>query len=146
MASTVAPDVAASDAAACRQLLRDFRARAGAPAEVRWSLLEAAHIVGQNDWRLHLRTHAAMLGLALQTRDGREALGQLLRLALVPAGHVFARLPSGNPGRSTVRAFIAMPMDLASRQAIAEARVRVAARSEAQAGARVAARRAGRAG
>ena len=73
--------------------------------EQRWAWLMAAHVVGQSDLRLHLHSHWRMLGLALATRDGPEALGQVLRLLLVPVGHALQRLPAGNVGRATVSAF-----------------------------------------
>ncbi|MFD2377205.1 DUF3703 domain-containing protein [Ottowia pentelensis] len=41
----------------------------------------------------------------MRTRDWPEVAGQLLRLALVPLGHLSGRLPIGNPGRATVSAF-----------------------------------------
>jgi hypothetical protein len=49
-----------------------------------------------------------MLRYALALGDAREATGQLLRLALVPLGHLLARLPLGNIGRSHVSAFRTM--------------------------------------
>lgn len=88
-----------------RRLIDGFHASAGAPAEQRWLWLMAAHVVGQAQLRLHAASHGTMLGFALQQRDGREALGQLLRLALVPLGHALGRLPAGNVGRATVGAF-----------------------------------------
>ena len=51
-----------------------------------------------------------MLGLAWRTRDWHEAAGQVLRLALVPIGHLSGRLPLGTPGRSTVSAFEPLPV------------------------------------
>ena len=65
----------------------------------------AAHIVGQTQFGLHLRSHALMLQYAIQIRAWTEAVGQLLRLALVPVGHLVGRLPIGNSGRATVSAF-----------------------------------------
>ena len=89
--------------------------------EQRWAWLMAAHVVGQADLRLHLHSHGRMLGLALSQRDAREALGQLLRLALVPLGHALGRLPAGNVGRATVSAFRPMRPDAAVRRLIARA-------------------------
>lgn len=79
-------------------------------AKQAWLYLESAHVVGQLVLRLHLQTHAHMLKLSWRTRDWPEALGQVLRLALVPLGHLFGRLPLGNPGRATVSAFAPMPV------------------------------------
>ena len=65
---------------------------------------------GQRDFGRHWRMHVTMLRAAWALRDGRELLGQLLRLSLVPLGHLFGRLPLGNTGRSNVSAFT--PMDV----------------------------------
>ena len=55
-------------------------------------------------------------------RDWPEAVGQLLRLALVPLGHLSGRLPLGNPGRSTVSAFEPLPVRSELAELIARAR------------------------
>lgn len=75
-----------------------------------WRALEHAHIVAQPYLGLHLASHWAMLAYALRTRDGSEALGQCLRLSLVPLGAITGRLPVGNTGRSHVSAFRPMPI------------------------------------
>lgn len=62
-------------------------------------------MLGQTSLPLHWRSHTAMLRYALALGDAREATGQLLQLALVPLGHLLARLPLGNIGRSHVSAF-----------------------------------------
>lgn len=64
--------------------------------EQRWTVLMAAHVVGQPLLALHWDSHVRMLRLAWQTRDWREVAGQLLRLALVPVGHAAGRLPKRN--------------------------------------------------
>ncbi|PUE38691.1 DUF3703 domain-containing protein [Limnohabitans sp. Bal53] len=87
-----------------------------------WLNLEAAHVVGQLHIRLHLQTHAHMLNLSVRTRDWPEAVGQLLRLALVPLAHLSGRLPLGNPGRSTVSAFEPLPVRSELAELIARAR------------------------
>lgn len=51
-----------------------------------------------------------MLGYALALGDGREAAGQLFRLALVPLGSLTGRLPVGNTGRARISAFKPMPI------------------------------------
>ncbi len=70
--------------------------------EERWSWLMAAHVVGQHQVALHFDSHRRMLGLAGETHDWREMAGQLLRIALLPLGHLLGRIPLGNIGRSTV--------------------------------------------
>lgn len=94
-----------------RQLMQGFNTAPSMEPETRWAWLEAAHVVGQHDFTLHWVSHTAMLRFALQTRDLREAAGQVFRLALVPLGHLLQRLPAGNPGRATVSAFAPRPVD-----------------------------------
>ncbi|TNE39141.1 DUF3703 domain-containing protein [Altererythrobacter ishigakiensis] len=79
-----------------------------------WQHLERAHIVAQGMLVPHLYSHWRMLVLAAKTRDGREILGQLMRVALAPLGNLTGRLPIGNTGRSDVSAFAHMdiPDDL----------------------------------
>ncbi len=93
------------------QLMQSFHTAAPADIAARWAWLEAAHVLGQQDLALHWASHTTMLRYALQTRDPGEAAGQLLRLALIPLGHLLQRLPAGNPGRAAVSAFAAMPVD-----------------------------------
>lgn len=75
-----------------------------------WHLLEALHVLGQTRLVPHARTHRLMLALAWRTRDLAEVNGQLLRLLLVPLGHLLGRLPLGNTGRSNVGALRPMPV------------------------------------
>lgn len=75
-----------------------------------WHLLEALHVLGQTRLAPHVRTHGLMLALAWQTRNLGEVNGQLLRLLLVPLGHLLGRLPLGNTGRSHIGAFRPMPV------------------------------------
>lgn len=84
--------------------------------QVRWHHLERAHIVSQPDPWLHTRNHVAMLILALGQRDRREALGQVLRLAVAAPGSMTGRYPVGNTGRVAVGLMTPMPIpaDLAA--------------------------------
>jgi hypothetical protein len=77
-------------------------AYSGQPLEMQWTWLMAAHVVGQHDPGMHFDSHRRMLALARSTRDWREAMGQVVRLALLPLGHLLRRIPMGNIGRSTV--------------------------------------------
>ncbi|MFX5793797.1 DUF3703 domain-containing protein, partial [Acinetobacter baumannii] len=63
-----------------------------------WRAHELGHIVAQPYLSLHLRSHAAMLGLAWRTRNTSEVLAQAVRLALVPIGHALGRTPPQNVG------------------------------------------------
>lgn len=103
------------------RLLSRFEALPAAATRERWLLLEAAHVVGQTRFRPHLETHWLMLGQAWRTRDASEMAGQVLRLLLVPLGHLTGRLPIGNPGRSQVSAFRPMAVRADIAEAIAQA-------------------------
>jgi len=70
--------------------------------EERWAWLMAAHVVGQHQAGLHLDSHKRMLELAREARDWSEVAGQVLRIALLPLGHLLRRIPRGNIGRATV--------------------------------------------
>ncbi len=87
----------------------------------KWQLLQAAHIVGQRNFWLHIDSHLLMLQLALRTRDWTEAAGQVFRLVLVPFGHLLGRLPVGNPGTADVSAFSTQEISPRLRDLIAKA-------------------------
>ena len=86
------------------RLVRGFAETAAArePRELQWTWLMAAHVVGQHEALLHFDSHRRMLDLARHTRDWSEVIGQLLRIALLPLGHLLRRIPAGNIGRATV--------------------------------------------
>jgi hypothetical protein len=84
--------------------------RAAGDFESAWNSLVRAHVISQPALLPHLRVHARMLSLAAVQRDAREILGQLVRLALAPLGHVLGRTPWGNPGRATVSKFARAPL------------------------------------
>jgi hypothetical protein len=79
--------------------------------EAAWRALERAHILSQRWTWPHLRVHAAMFALAWRSSDGREVVGQILRLALAAPGSLLGRAPLGNTGRSNVGIFRPMPID-----------------------------------
>jgi hypothetical protein len=81
---------------------------AAQPLEERWSWLMAAHVVGQHQAGLHFDSHRRMLELARRSRDWNEVTGQLLRIGLLPLGHLLDRIPRGNIGRATVGVTAAM--------------------------------------
>jgi Co/Zn/Cd efflux system component len=89
----------------------------------KWQLLQAAHIVGQCFFWLHIDSHIQMLQLALRTRDWGEARGQIFRLSLVPFGHLLGRLPIGNPGTADISAFSTQVIPPSLRKLIANAKL-----------------------
>ena len=58
----------------------------------------------------HVRTHVAMLGYGLRHHDGREIVGQLVRLVVAAPGTWTGRYPVGNTGGANVSAVKPMPI------------------------------------
>jgi hypothetical protein len=75
-----------------------------------WRHLERAHILSQPMAVPHVRTHVAMLGYGLRHRDGREMVGQLVRLVVAAPGTWTGRYPIGNTGGANVSALKSMPI------------------------------------
>lgn len=86
------------------------RHRAMGDAKSAFAALERAHVLGQLDFVPHLRVHWRMLGVGWSAGDWREVTGQVMRIALVPIGHLVGRLPVGNTGGANVSAFKPMPI------------------------------------
>ncbi|MDO9487755.1 MAG: DUF3703 domain-containing protein [Sphingomonadaceae bacterium] len=96
------------------------RARRNRDKQSVWAAHERMHILSQPLLLQHVRVHVMMLGWALRTGDGREAVGQLARLFLAPLGALTVRIPWGNTGRSSVSAFKSMPLPHNLRHLFAE--------------------------
>ena len=79
--------------------------RAVGDAKSALAALEQAHVLGQLDLVPHLRVHWQMLLVGWPAGDWREVTGQVMRIALVPIGHLVGRLPMGNTGGANVSAF-----------------------------------------
>ena len=75
-----------------------------------WAALTRAHILSQRWAGPHLRCHAAMLTRAVRERQGREMLGQIIRLIVAAPGSWSGRVPIGNTGRSDVPLMQPMPV------------------------------------
>lgn len=67
-----------------------------------WPHLERAHIVSQPWAWPHTRVHTMMLRVAVDGRDRREAIGQIVRLLVAGPGSLTGRYPTGNTGRTTM--------------------------------------------
>lgn len=85
------------------------RLAAGATAGA-MQALQRAHVLGQTHFGPHLKAHRGVLHVGFTSRNWRDVRGQIMRIALVPVGYLFSRLPRGNAGRSNVSAFAAMPI------------------------------------
>lgn len=101
---TVSPRIAAFESALSDASHRLAAGHAAAALEA----LERAHVLGQNEFGSHLRVHLRMLHVGFASRDWREVRGQVLRIAMVPVGHLLGRLPRGNTGAASVSAFAPM--------------------------------------
>jgi hypothetical protein len=110
MTSAASPRIQAFDA----EMAKAAQCRLAGDNRLAFATLERAHVLGQRDFVAHLRVHGWMLRIGWDQGDGREVLGQLMRLALVPIGHLSGRLPVGNTGGANVSAFepMAIPPDL----------------------------------
>lgn len=92
-----------------REWLLSRAARHAGDLELAFRHLERAHILGQRNTRLHVRSHVGMLGIAWQRSDVREITGQLTRIV---AAALFSSLwvPVGNTGGTNVSATRPMPV------------------------------------
>lgn len=75
-----------------------------------WAHLERAHILSQPLAGRHVRTHLAMLRLAVRGHGRREVTGQLFRILVAAPGSWSGRYPVGNTGGADVSAFATMPV------------------------------------
>ena len=91
-----------------RSAARAARQRTDSDGE--WRHLERAHVLSQPMAVAHVRTHVAMLGYGLRHRDGREIVGQLVRLVVAAPGTWTGRYPVGNTGGANVSALKPMPI------------------------------------
>ena len=83
-----------------------------------WPALERAHLLSQPWAWTHTRVHLAMLRLALQQRDRREFVGQVIRLAVASPGSLVGKYPPGNTGRTTMRLTETAPLPADIEQAL----------------------------
>lgn len=93
-----------------RELSAASAASRSGDAVTAWTHLERAHILSQPGAWLHTRVHLAMLAQALRDADGRELIGQLIRVSVAGIGSLTGRYPLGNTGRSGVPIMQAMPI------------------------------------
>jgi len=77
------------------------RHRSAGDAKSVFAALERAHVLGQLDFVPHLRVHWQMLRTGWSAGDRREVAGQLMRIALVPVGHLIGGCRSATPAVRT---------------------------------------------
>lgn len=76
--------------------------------------LERAHILGQRNYITHVNNHFWMCKVGLKQGDGREVVGQVVRMIMsvfsLLDSSFFHTVPVGNTGRARVNPIKAMPV------------------------------------
>lgn len=72
--------------------------------------LERAHVLGQRSTVQHVRVHLGMLVWGLRHHNGREIIGQIMRLIGAATATWAGLIPQGNTGGANVCAFKPMPI------------------------------------
>ncbi len=103
----MSPELKAAFEAEMQAAQREFRSGALSRA---MRHLETAHVLGQYYVLPHVRSHWAMLQVALRRRARQDAWGQVLRILLGALGSAAGKVPRGNTGGSNVSMFRPMPI------------------------------------
>jgi hypothetical protein len=82
--------------------------------------LERAHVLSQSSTVEHVRVHVRMLLWGLRRRDGREVLGQVVRVIGAASKTPFGLVPRGNTGGADVSPVKPMPVPADLAQLVAE--------------------------
>lgn len=79
-----------------------------------FSHLERAHVLGQRNAVRHTINHWWMLKVGFRQRNGREILGQIVRITVAGIGSAIGRVPIGNTGGANVKILqvMSIPADL----------------------------------
>ena len=75
-----------------------------------FSMLEDAHVIGQQSTYFHCLVHYKMLRHGLRYRDFREVFGQIIRLVGAFTKTAIGLVPIGNTGGANVSPFKSMPV------------------------------------
>lgn len=75
-----------------------------------FSHLEKAHILGQRNAIPHTFNHWWMLKVGIRKKDGKEILGQVIRLLVAGIGSIFGRAPIGNTGGANIGIMTPLPI------------------------------------
>jgi hypothetical protein len=86
------------------------QARVEGDVTAEWRHLERAHILSQPMAGPHVRTHLDMFAYGIRHRNGREVLGQLVRILVAAPGSWTGKYPVGNTGAASVSALVPMPV------------------------------------
>ena len=86
------------------------RARAAGDAQLEFTHLERAHVMGQASTYWHVKVHILMMGWAIRNHSLRELRGQLIRIVGAATKTAFGLVPNGNTGGANVSPFKSMPI------------------------------------
>ncbi len=84
--------------------------------------LENAHVLGQESTYWHVVVHWLMLIWGIRQRNGREVVGQLIRIVGAAALTAIKGVPIGNTGGSNVSPIKPLPVSSEHAAIIAEAK------------------------
>tara|TARA_R110002124_G_C8748153_1_gene498019 strand:- start:13 stop:378 length:366 start_codon:yes stop_codon:yes gene_type:complete len=79
-----------------------------------FSMLEDAHVIGQQSTYFHCLVHCKMLRHGMRYRDFREVFGQIFRLVGAFTKTAIGLVPIGNTGGANVSPFKSMPVSKAN--------------------------------
>ena len=84
--------------------------------------LEAAHVLGQESTRWHVRVHVEMARWALRQKSMRELSGQTLRIVGAATKTIFGLVPIGNTGGTNISPFRRLPLSSSHEAIIKDAK------------------------
>lgn len=73
--------------------------------------LERAHVLGQKHVVPHVRSHWAMLRIAIKRSSITETQGQAVRIVIGALGSAIGIVPIGNTGGTNISMFCRLPID-----------------------------------
>lgn len=91
-------------------------------AQLAFSHLERAHVLGQASTREHVRVHWAMFRWGLAHGRWREVMGQVLRIVGAATKTAIGLVPTGNTGGANISPFEVLPVPADLQAVIEQAR------------------------
>lgn len=88
--------------------------------EKAFSILEDAHVIGQQSTYYHCLVHYRMLRHGLRYRDFKEVFGQVVRLVGAFTKTAIGLVPTGNTGGANISPFKRLPVSKANQAILNE--------------------------
>lgn len=85
-------------------------ARSQGNADVEFSHLENAHVLGQASTYLHTKVHILMFCWAVRQANLKEGIGQIMRIVGAATKTAIGFIPAGNTGGTNVSPFKVLPV------------------------------------